>query len=80
MTIIGGQIVYEDGRFTLVDEFAVMEEAQARADELFERLSLGYFRNNWQDSFCVGILSSAQEQAARQERSADDGRTVDQFY
>jgi 5-methylthioadenosine/S-adenosylhomocysteine deaminase len=49
MTIIGGQIVYEDGRFTLVDEFAVMEEAQARADEIFERLSLGYFRNNWQN-------------------------------
>ena len=49
MTIIGGQIVYEDGRFTMVDETAVMEEAQVRANELFERLGLGHFRDSWQN-------------------------------
>jgi 5-methylthioadenosine/S-adenosylhomocysteine deaminase len=49
MTIIGGQIVYKDGHFTQVDERAVMEEVQARADELFKRLGLNYFRNSWQN-------------------------------
>jgi len=48
MTIIDGQIVYEDGRCTLVDEIAVMEEVQARADELFDRLELTHFRTHWQ--------------------------------
>ncbi|MBK5108317.1 MAG: amidohydrolase [Anaerolineales bacterium] len=45
MTIIGGQIVYEDGRCTMIDEAAVMEEVQARSDELFERLGINQFRS-----------------------------------
>ncbi len=49
MTIIGGQIVYEDGRCTLVDEQAVMDEVQGRADELFDRLGLTHFRTHWQN-------------------------------
>jgi len=49
MTIIGGQIVFEDGRCTMLDEEAVMEEAQARADELFERLGISQFRSHWRN-------------------------------
>jgi 5-methylthioadenosine/S-adenosylhomocysteine deaminase len=49
MTIIGGQIVFEDGRCTMLDEEAVMEEAQARADELFERLGINQFRSHWRN-------------------------------
>jgi 5-methylthioadenosine/S-adenosylhomocysteine deaminase len=49
MTIIGGQIVYEDGRCTMIDEAAVMEEVQARSDELFERLGITQFRSPWQN-------------------------------
>ena len=49
MTIISGKIVYEGGQITTVDESAVMEEAQARTNELFERLNLGNFRKNWQN-------------------------------
>ncbi len=41
MTVIGGQVVYEDGRCTLVDQDAAMAEAQARAGELVERTGLG---------------------------------------
>lgn len=48
MTIIGGQVVYENGQSTLVDQFAVMEEVQSRADELFDRLGIGHFRTHWQ--------------------------------
>jgi 5-methylthioadenosine/S-adenosylhomocysteine deaminase len=49
MTIIGGQIVYEDGRCTMIDEAAVMNEVQARSDELFERLGISQFRSHWQN-------------------------------
>jgi 5-methylthioadenosine/S-adenosylhomocysteine deaminase len=48
MTIIGGQIVYENGHSTMVDEVSVMEEVQARADELFDRLGISNFRTHWQ--------------------------------
>ena len=47
MTIVGGEIVYEDGRCTMIDEAAVIEEAQARADEVFDRLGLTRFRTHW---------------------------------
>jgi 5-methylthioadenosine/S-adenosylhomocysteine deaminase len=40
MTIVGGEVVFEDGRCTRVDEAAVMEEAQARGKELIERAGL----------------------------------------
>jgi 5-methylthioadenosine/S-adenosylhomocysteine deaminase len=33
-TIVGGRIILEDGRCTLVDEEAVFEEATAHADQL----------------------------------------------
>ena len=46
-TIIGGEIVYDNGKFTNVDEDAIREEVQARADGLFERLGLEKHRMHW---------------------------------
>jgi 5-methylthioadenosine/S-adenosylhomocysteine deaminase len=40
MTIVAGRIVYEEGRCTLVDEQAVMAEAEARAVELLRRAGI----------------------------------------
>ena len=47
MTIVGGDVVYEDGRCTRVDEAEVMAEAQARSDELTERAGLSKLRAPW---------------------------------
>jgi 5-methylthioadenosine/S-adenosylhomocysteine deaminase len=47
MTIVGGSIVYEDGRVTTVDEDAVMAEADARASELVRRAGLGDLCAPW---------------------------------
>jgi 5-methylthioadenosine/S-adenosylhomocysteine deaminase len=47
MTVVGGRVVYEEGRAVLVDEGEVMEEAQARADELAERAGLSALRTPW---------------------------------
>lgn len=44
MTIVGGTVVYEDGRCTLVDEDEVMAEAQASVDGLLARLDLPILR------------------------------------
>ena len=46
MTIVGGQVVYEDGRCTRVDEKAVMAEAQARSDALLARIDLPVLRKS----------------------------------
>jgi len=40
MTIVGGEVVYENGRCTKVDEADVMEEAQWRAQELVTRAGM----------------------------------------
>jgi hypothetical protein len=40
MTIVGGTVIYEEGRCALVDEAAVMAEAQVRGTELIERAGL----------------------------------------
>ncbi len=40
MTIVGGEVVYEDGRCTRVDETAVIAEAQACSDALVRRAGL----------------------------------------
>jgi 5-methylthioadenosine/S-adenosylhomocysteine deaminase len=40
MTIVGGRVVYEDGRCVMADESAVMSEAQARAEELVRRAGI----------------------------------------
>ncbi|MCQ0008342.1 amidohydrolase family protein [Actinomadura madurae] len=43
MTVVGGQVVYEDGRCTLVDEEEVMAQAQKHATDLIRRAGLGRF-------------------------------------
>jgi 5-methylthioadenosine/S-adenosylhomocysteine deaminase len=43
MTIVNGEVVFEGGRCTRVDEAAAMAEAQARAEDLVERADLGRF-------------------------------------
>ncbi len=45
MTIVGGDVVYEDGRCTRIDESEVMAEAQACADALLRRAGLERLRH-----------------------------------
>ncbi len=47
MTIVGGEVVYEDGRCTRVDEDEVMAEAQSRAEDLIGRAGLEDLREPW---------------------------------
>jgi 5-methylthioadenosine/S-adenosylhomocysteine deaminase len=47
MTIVGGEVVYEDGRCISVDEAAVLVEAQARARELVERAGMRELTVAW---------------------------------
>jgi 5-methylthioadenosine/S-adenosylhomocysteine deaminase len=47
MTIVGGEVIYEGGRCTRVDEDAIMDEAQARADELIARAGMSGLRRPW---------------------------------
>ncbi len=47
MTIVGGEIVYENGACTRVDEAEVMAEAQARAEDLVRRAGLEGLREPW---------------------------------
>jgi 5-methylthioadenosine/S-adenosylhomocysteine deaminase len=47
MTIVGGEVIFEDGRCTRVDEDEVMDEVQARADELVALAGLGALREPW---------------------------------
>ena len=44
MTIVGGEVVYEAGRCTLVDEAAVLADAAARAEDLVRRAGIGVSR------------------------------------
>ena len=46
-TIIDGTIVYEDGSCTLVDEVAIMDEAQSRSEELIARAGLQPLLDPW---------------------------------
>jgi 5-methylthioadenosine/S-adenosylhomocysteine deaminase len=47
MTIVGGEVIYEDGRCTLVDEDEVLVEAQARATELVARAGMRDLTKAW---------------------------------
>jgi 5-methylthioadenosine/S-adenosylhomocysteine deaminase len=47
MTVVGGEVVFEDGRCTRVDEDEVVVEAQARAEALVERAGLSHLRIAW---------------------------------
>lgn len=46
-TIIDGTVVYENGSSTLVDEAAIMEEAQSRSEDLIERAGLEPLLTPW---------------------------------
>jgi 5-methylthioadenosine/S-adenosylhomocysteine deaminase len=47
MTVVGGEVVFEDGACTRVDEAEVMAEAQARANDLIRRAGLEPLRKPW---------------------------------
>lgn len=47
MTIIGGEVVYESGRATKVDEADVLAEARARSAELIDRAGLQDLLRPW---------------------------------
>ena len=47
MTIVGGEIVVEDGRSTRVDEQRVIADAQAAAEGLVVRCGLDKLRAPW---------------------------------
>ena len=46
-TIVDGTVIYENGTCTFVDEAAVMEEAQARSEELIQRAGLEPLLTPW---------------------------------
>lgn len=50
VTIVGGEVVYENGTCTRVDEPTVMEEAQARSDELVASAGLEGLLEPWRHS------------------------------
>jgi 5-methylthioadenosine/S-adenosylhomocysteine deaminase len=54
MTIVGGQIVYENGRCTKVDEAEVMVEAQSRAGELVVRAGMQELLRPWRTAATRG--------------------------
>ncbi|SDJ42390.1 amidohydrolase family protein [Streptomyces indicus] len=47
LTVVGGRIVFEDGRCTLVDEEALLEEAQERAERLVRRAGFQALTPAW---------------------------------
>jgi 5-methylthioadenosine/S-adenosylhomocysteine deaminase len=47
MTIVGGRVIYDDGRCMFVDEAEVMREAQARADALIARAGMNDLKTPW---------------------------------
>ena len=48
MTIVGGEIIYENGTSTKVDEAEVIAEARARSKDLIERAGLENLLKPWQ--------------------------------
>jgi 5-methylthioadenosine/S-adenosylhomocysteine deaminase len=47
MTVVGGRVVFEDGRCVFVDEKELLEEADARAAELVERAGMTSLTSPW---------------------------------
>jgi 5-methylthioadenosine/S-adenosylhomocysteine deaminase len=54
MNIVGGQVIYEDGRCTMVDEGEVIAEARVRARELIERAGLEAMSRPWEQRSVAG--------------------------
>lgn len=46
-TIVGGEVIFEEGRCTKVDEASVVEEANARAADLVDRAGLSLLLEPW---------------------------------
>ncbi len=46
-TIVDGRVIYQDGKCTLVDEQAIMAEAQQRSEELVSRAGLEGLLEPW---------------------------------
>lgn len=46
-TIVGGEVIFEDGHCTKVDEAEVVEEANGRASDLVDRAGLGPLLEPW---------------------------------
>jgi 5-methylthioadenosine/S-adenosylhomocysteine deaminase len=67
MTIVGGEVVYEDGRCTKIDEAAVMEEAQRRAAELVARAGMGSLLTPWRRPARPGPPDDGSPTASRHE-------------
>jgi 5-methylthioadenosine/S-adenosylhomocysteine deaminase len=65
MTIVGGHIVYQDGRCTNIDEVEVMAEAQRRAGELVARAGLEALLVPWRGA-----------EVAAPGRGAENGRRL----
>ena len=49
-TIVGGEVIFEGGRCTKVDEASVVEEATGRASDLVKRAGLGPLLEPWRTS------------------------------
>jgi 5-methylthioadenosine/S-adenosylhomocysteine deaminase len=47
LTIVDGRVVFEEGRCVLVDEQALLEEAQERAERLVSRAGFDALRGSW---------------------------------
>lgn len=54
VTIVGGRIAYEGGRCTLVDEQAIVDEAQGRAEKLVARAGMGELLVPWRRQTASG--------------------------
>jgi 5-methylthioadenosine/S-adenosylhomocysteine deaminase len=59
MTVVGGQVVFEDGRSTNADEDEVMAEAQARAHELVARAGLEALLVPWRRGESASVEAEA---------------------
>jgi 5-methylthioadenosine/S-adenosylhomocysteine deaminase len=46
-TVVGGRVILENGRCTLVDEEAILQEAQRRSEELIKRAGFEHLLQPW---------------------------------
>lgn len=63
MTIVGGRVVYEDGRCVLVDERDAMREARERADALLRRAGVTGLLDPWRETRVESGLAEQRQKA-----------------
>jgi len=63
MTIVGGRVIYEEGRCLLVDERDAMGAARERAKALLERAGVKDLLEAWRDTRVAGPLAETRDQA-----------------